>query len=49
MSDHNERARLVLEQQRVAVFIVAYNAAGHIEAVLRRIPAWVAERLAEST
>ncbi len=47
MPDLNERARLVLEQERVAVFIVAYNAASHIEQVLRRIPAWVAERLAE--
>jgi glycosyltransferase involved in cell wall biosynthesis len=47
MSDVNERARLVLEQERVAVFIVAYNAACHIEQVLRRIPLWVAERLAE--
>ena len=47
MSDRNERARQVLEQQRVAVFIVAYNAACHIEQVLRRIPPWVAERLTE--
>ena len=47
MLDLNERARLVLEQERVALFIVAYNAACHIEQVLRRIPPWVAERLAE--
>jgi glycosyltransferase involved in cell wall biosynthesis len=47
MSDINERALQVLEEQRVAVFIVAYNAERHIEKVLRRIPEWVAERLAE--
>jgi glycosyltransferase involved in cell wall biosynthesis len=43
----NDRAARVLSQQRVAVFIVAYNAARHIEKVLRRIPAWVAEGLTE--
>ncbi len=47
MSDINERALQVLEEQRVAVFIVAYNAERHIEKVLRRIPEWVAERLTE--
>ncbi|HKX31897.1 MAG TPA: bifunctional glycosyltransferase/class I SAM-dependent methyltransferase [Blastocatellia bacterium] len=36
-----------MEQNRVAIFIVAYNAERHIEKVLRRIPAWVAEGLAE--
>ncbi len=41
------RARRVLEENRVAVFIVAYNAEKHIERVLRRIPGWVAEKLAE--
>lgn len=43
----NEAARRTLETNRVGVFIVAYNAEAHIDAVLRRIPAWVAELLAE--
>lgn len=47
MPDVNELARRVLEEKRVAIFIVAYNAERHIERVLRRIPSWVAERLAE--
>ena len=42
-----EQARNVLEQNRVAVFIVAYNAEKHIQQVLQRIPSWIAERLAE--
>lgn len=37
----------VLQKNRVAVFIVAYNASKHIEKVLYRIPAWVAEGLTE--
>ncbi len=37
----------VLEENRVAVFIVAYNAEKHIKSVLNRIPGWVAENLAE--
>jgi glycosyltransferase involved in cell wall biosynthesis len=40
-------ARRTLEENRVAIFIVAYNAERHIEKVLKRIPAWLAERLAE--
>ena len=32
---------------RVAVFIVAYNAEKHIDALLDRIPDWVAQKLAE--
>jgi glycosyltransferase involved in cell wall biosynthesis len=47
MSDINRLAQRTLEENRVAIFIVAYNAEKHIENVLRRIPAWVAERLAE--
>jgi glycosyltransferase involved in cell wall biosynthesis len=43
----NERARRVLEENRVAIFIVAYNAERHIKKVLERIPTWVAERLTE--
>ncbi len=47
-SNHiDELALRTLEENRVAIFIVAYNAERHIEKVLRRIPAWVAERLAE--
>ncbi|MEN6438180.1 MAG: bifunctional glycosyltransferase/class I SAM-dependent methyltransferase [Syntrophobacter sp.] len=37
----------VLEKNKVAVFVVAYNAEKHIESVLKRIPPWVAERLSE--
>ena len=32
-------ARKTLKENKVAVFIVAYNAEKHIEAVLNRIPA----------
>jgi glycosyltransferase involved in cell wall biosynthesis len=42
-----ELARRTLEENRVAIFVVAYNAERHIEKVLKRIPAWIAERLAE--
>src|SRR2546423_1611861 len=42
-----ELASQTLERNRVAIFIVAYNAERHIKNVLRRIPAWVAEKLAE--
>ncbi|MDQ6808369.1 MAG: bifunctional glycosyltransferase/class I SAM-dependent methyltransferase [Verrucomicrobiota bacterium] len=47
MDDIEASARQTLEQNRVAVFVVAYNAERHIERVLRRIPEWVAERLTE--
>lgn len=40
-------AQEVLKKNRVAVFIVAYNASKHIESVLDRIPSWVSEGLAE--
>jgi glycosyltransferase involved in cell wall biosynthesis len=46
-NDVNERARRALEENRVAIFIVAYNAERHIKKVLERIPTWVTERLAE--
>lgn len=39
-------ARTLLEN-RVAIFIVAYNAERHIESVLSRIPEWVARTLEE--
>lgn len=45
--DVSERAKRALEENRVAIFIVAYNAERHIKKVLERIPTWVAERLAE--
>ncbi|QWE10872.1 glycosyltransferase [Polynucleobacter sp. es-EL-1] len=45
---HIDRAaREVLEANRVAVFIVAYNASKHIASVLNRIPSWVSEELVE--
>jgi len=42
-----EKAKRVLDKERVAVFIVAYNAEETVESVLRRIPDWVAVKLAE--
>lgn len=36
-----------LRENRVAIFIVAYNAEKHIERVLTRIPDWMSEKLAE--
>jgi hypothetical protein len=35
--DVSERARLVLEENRVAIFLVAYNAERYIKRVLERI------------
>jgi glycosyltransferase involved in cell wall biosynthesis len=46
-SQVNELAFRTLKENRVAVFVVAYNAEKHIEAVLNRIPTWVARELAE--
>ena len=40
-------AQKTLETNKVAVFIVAYNASKHIDSVLNRIPSWVSEKLAE--
>jgi glycosyltransferase involved in cell wall biosynthesis len=40
-------ARKTMKENKVAVFIVAYNAEKHIEAVLNRIPVWVARELVE--
>jgi glycosyltransferase involved in cell wall biosynthesis len=45
--DVDRLARQALNENRVAIFIVAYNAERHIEKVLKRIPAWVAELLIE--
>jgi glycosyltransferase involved in cell wall biosynthesis/2-polyprenyl-3-methyl-5-hydroxy-6-metoxy-1,4-benzoquinol methylase len=46
-ADVRRRALEVLGANRVAIFIVAFNAEDHIETVLRRIPEWVAEKLEE--
>src|SRR5262245_26406355 len=47
-SNHvDELARRTLEKNRVAIFVVAYNAERHIEKVLKRIPAWIARSLVE--
>jgi len=43
----DQKAHEVLQNQRVAIFIVAYNASKHIEKVLHRIPTWVSESLSE--
>ena len=40
-------AAKTLTENRVAVFIVAYNAEKHIETVLNRIPDWVSNKLTE--
>jgi len=37
----------VLKKERVAIFIVAYNASEHIAGVLKRIPAFILENLAQ--
>jgi glycosyltransferase involved in cell wall biosynthesis len=42
-----EAALKILKENRVAVFIVAYNASKHIEKVLNRIPKSVSENLSE--
>ncbi|OVE77820.1 hypothetical protein BVX99_01605 [bacterium F16] len=47
MPDVRSNAERVLRSNKVAVFIVAYNAEKHIQNVLRRIPDWVAESLQE--
>jgi glycosyltransferase involved in cell wall biosynthesis len=47
MSDSQARVLDFLKNNRVAVFIVAYNAEKHIEAVLNRIPEFVVKNLAE--
>jgi glycosyltransferase involved in cell wall biosynthesis len=40
-------ASQTLKENRVAVFVVAYNAEKHIETVLGRIPDWVSKKLTE--
>jgi glycosyltransferase involved in cell wall biosynthesis len=47
MSDLQSRVLEYLRNNRVAVFIVAYNAEKHIEAVLNRIPEFIAKNLTE--
>ena len=47
MNNIKQLALEVLQNNRVAVFTVAYNAEQHIEDVLNRIPKWVAEKLTE--
>jgi glycosyltransferase involved in cell wall biosynthesis len=40
-------ASQTLRENRVAIFIVCYNAEKHIETVLGRIPDWVSKKLTE--
>ena len=47
MPNANELARRTLEQNRVAIFIVAYHPEKQIGGVLSRIPSWIAEGVAE--
>jgi len=47
MNDENKAALKTLEEHKVAIFIVAYNAQAHIEKVLHRIPDWIREKLCE--
>lgn len=42
-----EKALKVLNTEKVAIFVVAYNAEKHIEKVLTRIPPWISEKLTE--
>lgn len=46
-NDTRDRALDFLRSNRVAIFVVAYNAEKHIELVLQRIPEFVAKNLAE--
>lgn len=43
----NETVLDVLDRNRVAVFVVAYNAEKHIENVINRIPNWITPLLSE--
>jgi glycosyltransferase involved in cell wall biosynthesis len=47
MSKDEELARKVLKENRVAIFIVAYNAEKFIQKVLQRIPSWIAQSVSE--
>lgn len=42
-----QQAEATLRDNKVAIFIVAYNAENHIEKVLQRIPDWVAAQVSE--
>lgn len=42
-----EKAKRVLKQNKIAIFIVAYNAEKNIYSVLKRIPKWIAKQLVE--
>jgi glycosyltransferase involved in cell wall biosynthesis len=46
-AETNELAQRTLRANRVAIFIVAYNAEYHIEKVLDRIPGWIAKSVSE--
>ncbi len=41
------KAENILKENRVAIYLVAYNAEAHIEKVLKRIPEWIAEKACE--
>ncbi len=47
MNDVEKKARQVLADNRVALFVIAYQAEEHIDAVIRRVPDWVKRALAE--
>lgn len=47
LNDVKEKAIHVLNTHKVAIFIVAYNAASHIENVLNRIPDWISKNVVE--
>jgi glycosyltransferase involved in cell wall biosynthesis len=46
-NDVQNRVQLVLKKNRVAIFIVAYNAEKKINSVLERIPEWILKNLHE--
>ncbi|MBT4732405.1 glycosyltransferase [Candidatus Woesearchaeota archaeon] len=47
MNNIEKKALTILKQNKVAIFIVAYNAESHIESTIKRIPKWVVNELEE--
>ena len=47
MNNVEKKAFTVLQQNKVAIFVVAFNAESHIESTLKRIPKWVIDELEE--
>ena len=47
MNNVETKALTVLQQNKVAIFVVAFNAESHIESTLKRVPKWVVNELEE--